>query len=1001
MIVSDILEEVKVFCGVNDNATAFVRLTQAIETLTNLSNYDYLIGYADICTATDCGTYTMPRQVDAVLSVNVHNRPALPRNKWYEFHQNGGGSNNSVSWAWDDKFFVPCFQDLLSPSRLMALAYLKNDWAVPITVFGIDVQGNPLRTQNPDGTWQDGVIYPTQLLSDFPYGMPVENQTLFVNRLFSVVPSTAFNVAGHSFISGEQVIFNLVSGPLLSPLTNSGTYFVAVVDANTVELYNSQSNALTGASPIALTNPSSSSAYALTDQRGVSTQTKFNSGSIATNIINGSQVTFSATTLPTPILATSVFYAYSLDSYNFTIHPTYNDAIAGIYPIDVSTPGSSDLTALVRQSMNPITTLGYSVRHDLLQGDIVTITNSGGTYPAPLVSGATYYANILSNYSLTLHKTLSDANSASNPIIITSSGVGNSATLKTVPCTVSTGDKNNVVATGHNLSAGDYVSFQTSGTYPTNITQGTVYQVASPVTANTFTLASLTLAQIGTYAVARTSGVATLTTSLPHGLITGNIVDIESPDTPSFNANQVTITVTGSATFTYSNAGSDVASSLVSTGWVYWGRINITSTGSGQLNLLVSRVFTVGFNSTWNTNTLYLTTGTPVNFATNGSLPSCTPPISSSTTYYARVISANVISIHDTLAHAVANTNAISISSLGSGDQFLSLNRAVTTVLRSQNLNVASSNYLANGAGCEFSTSGTLPSPLNTGTLYKIQNNNDGTIVVLSYSTGLPITLTSVGSGLHDLQISSSGNIILPTELTVTSNELNTGDAVQMLPQDTLSSLPSPFSAGTQYYVRRVDDNTIELFSTYAQAINTSSSAGLIIPTSQGVGNNLLVKEVPAPLVARVDRVRKPITNGLIDLVGWDNKRQTQSPTFIGHYEADEIEPQYRRIKVGVKSGPVRIRFRRRSFQILSVNDWLPFTSAMPILCMVKAMEYLRKDNVQAYEQYKKEADKLLAEEQTAKEGPEGILLQFNDDVFTDSKANWMDNGPWGLGYYG
>ena len=142
-----------------------------------------------------------------------------------------------------------------------------------------------------------------------------------------------------------------------------------------------------------------------------------------------------------------------------------------------------------------------------------------------------------------------------------------------------------------------------------------------------------------------------------------------------------------------------------------------------------------------------------------------------------------------------------------------------------------------------------------------------------------------------------------------------------------------------------------------------------------------------------IDHIQKPLTNGIIDLIAWDYKRQCNGPTFIGHYEPTETEPMYRRIKIGYKNAPIRIRFRRRNFVITSYQDWLPFTSMVPVLTMCKAVHYLRKDFIEQYDLYKKEADKLLQEEQTAREGPEEIKLQFNDPLFGDQGGKFMDTG--------
>jgi hypothetical protein len=178
---------------------------------------------------------------------------------------------------------------------LIALNELKSDEATQLQVFGVDEFGQTLRTQNPDGSWIDGLTITSAHLTDFPMGMPVDDGLQIQQRIFTTVPATSLYVANHTFTSGEQVIFTYLSGTSLAPLVNGNTYFVGVNDSNDVSLYNTQSNALTASNPITLTTYSATSSYSLTDQRGVSVQTQFSTTS-TTQIPSGSIVSFQGTT---------------------------------------------------------------------------------------------------------------------------------------------------------------------------------------------------------------------------------------------------------------------------------------------------------------------------------------------------------------------------------------------------------------------------------------------------------------------------------------------------------------------------------------------------------------------------------------------------------------------------------------------------------------------------------------------------------------------------------
>ena len=90
---------------------------------------------------------------------------------------------------------------------------------------------------------------------------------------------------------------------------------------------------------------------------------------------------------------------------------------------------------------------------------------------------------------------------------------------------------------------------------------------------------------------ARASNIATITTAVPHRLITGSKVDISgftSGAGLTFNAQQVVITVTGDTTFTYASVGSPVTTTADTTGVV------ICLKGLGDLNGPYDRFDTQG-----------------------------------------------------------------------------------------------------------------------------------------------------------------------------------------------------------------------------------------------------------------------------------------------------------------------------------------------------------------------------------------------------------------------
>lgn len=80
--------------------------------------------------------------------------------------------------------------------------------------------------------------------------------------------------------------------------------------------------------------------------------------------------------------------------------------------------------------------------------------------------------------------------------------------------------------------------------------------------------------QISTATRSRTSNVSTISTATPHNLATGNLVQITGCADASFNTTSTTVTVTSASTFTYVNAGGNVATTVDATGRVYVGTGN-------------------------------------------------------------------------------------------------------------------------------------------------------------------------------------------------------------------------------------------------------------------------------------------------------------------------------------------------------------------------------------------------------------------------------------------
>jgi hypothetical protein len=130
----------------------FDKMTEAIELLSNMSQWQPLIGYVDIQTF-DSFYVTLPQYVDQVLAINVNKTTGSFRNQWFEFHTNGLGQDNDFADAvgsnrpcggWEEIGEMPCAFPLVTPSYLVASPVSTTDNGTLIRAYGIDQNDLPV-----------------------------------------------------------------------------------------------------------------------------------------------------------------------------------------------------------------------------------------------------------------------------------------------------------------------------------------------------------------------------------------------------------------------------------------------------------------------------------------------------------------------------------------------------------------------------------------------------------------------------------------------------------------------------------------------------------------------------------------------------------------------------------------------------------------------------------------------------------------------------------------
>lgn len=182
LIVSQVRSSIENVLGTCDDSVFYDKVNEAIEILANFGHWEPFIGFMDICTH-GCNV-TLPDDVEVPLMINVGGHPAQYRNKWFEFHLNGPGSeccNGSCSWSWDDKGDFPTYRELNSPSRLAAYPEVDEDKSANVRIYGYDEHDKWLMEDNGTGIMTDGLSLP--LFNKSGYGLPSSIRTKRITRV--------------------------------------------------------------------------------------------------------------------------------------------------------------------------------------------------------------------------------------------------------------------------------------------------------------------------------------------------------------------------------------------------------------------------------------------------------------------------------------------------------------------------------------------------------------------------------------------------------------------------------------------------------------------------------------------------------------------------------------------------------------------------------------------------------------------------------------------------
>jgi hypothetical protein len=150
IVVSEILDDVADALGLcaDDTPVIFRRLTRAARLLAPKGEWDPLQGEVTIAVEGRC--FALPADVETVLSVNIDGRPAVGRDRYFDYHLNGPGEVSGDRLEWRDRGSYPTFFDLPSPCRIGYIYRLAADSGSnkSISIYGNDTNGVPTESLN-------------------------------------------------------------------------------------------------------------------------------------------------------------------------------------------------------------------------------------------------------------------------------------------------------------------------------------------------------------------------------------------------------------------------------------------------------------------------------------------------------------------------------------------------------------------------------------------------------------------------------------------------------------------------------------------------------------------------------------------------------------------------------------------------------------------------------------------------------------------------------------
>lgn len=202
-------------------------------------------------------------------------------------------------------------------------------------------------------------------------------------------------------------------------------------------------------------------------------------------------------------------------------------------------------------------------------------------------------------------------------------------------------------------------------------------------------------------------------------------------------------------------------------------------------------------------------------------------------------------------------------------------------------------------------------------------------------------------------------------------------------PSKLIAFLDSPDDSGKSLRIFGFDSQNRPLRSFR----NNAWVDGYFVPTVFGYA----LPDAQAPDIARITDIVKDITVANVRLSSFDNS--TSTGTLLGVFEPTETVPRYRRIRITNHCDWVRIAYRKRTFEILSLNDRIFLHSRLALILAFHAVQKYREADLGLALQFEAQATRILTEKESTVTSPVGNPIQVNDRASIKLRGmdNWID----------